>query len=106
MSSSTREGPGGADWGVSWLGGFLGALVGFLAPGAAVLGAAVLTSSVGGEDITKGEWITAAVAALVASAAAEARSPRMVSREQRRAATEVAEDTGRQAHPEAGSSVR
>lgn len=65
MSSSTAPSPGA-------LGRFLGALVAFLAPGAAVVGAAVLTASPGGEQVTAGEWIAAAVACVVASAAIEA----------------------------------
>jgi hypothetical protein len=71
--------------GGTWLGEFLGALLAFVAPGAAVLGAAVLTSSAAGERISGGEWVTAAVAAVVASAAAQVRDGRGQHREALRA---------------------
>lgn len=45
------------------------AIVGFIAPGAVVIGNAVLDSSAGGEHITTGEWVTAVVAAIVTAAA-------------------------------------
>jgi hypothetical protein len=45
------------------------AFVGFIAPGAVVLGAAVHEDSLGGHGITTGEWITAVVACVVTSAA-------------------------------------
>ncbi len=44
-------------------------VVGFIAPGAVLIGAAVTESSAGGEHITTGEWVTAAVACIVTSAA-------------------------------------
>lgn len=76
--------PTPAEPGTSALGRFLASLVAFLAPGAAVIGSAVLVSSVQGETITGGEWVGAAVAALVASAAGEARAARRVGAEHRR----------------------
>lgn len=45
------------------------ALVGFVAPGASVIGLAVLPGSDGGTAITQPEWISAVVAAIVTSAA-------------------------------------
>lgn len=75
MSSSTR--PRG-----DALGAFLGALIAFLAPGAAVVGAAVLVASPGGSEITAGEWVTAGVAAIVASAAIDAQVSRRVKSEE------------------------
>lgn len=65
MSSLTPPSPGA-------LGRFLGAVCAFIAPGAVVVGAAVLAASPGGETVTAGEWIAAAVASIVASAAIEA----------------------------------
>lgn len=65
MSSSTAHSQ-------SALGRFTGALVAFIAPGAVVVGAAVLTASPGGEHVTAAEWIAAVVACIVASAAIEA----------------------------------
>jgi hypothetical protein len=44
------------------------AVVAFLAPGAVVLTSAVTESSVGGENITTGEWVTAACATLITAA--------------------------------------
>lgn len=70
--------------GRTWLGDFLHALIAFVAPGAAVLGAGVLSASPAGESLTPGEWVTAAVATLVASAAGEARAARAVTAESRR----------------------
>ena len=58
------------------LGDFLEGLITFLAPGASVVGAAVLMGSPGGERITAAEWITACVAAVVTSAAIDARAAR------------------------------
>jgi hypothetical protein len=43
--------------------------VGFIAPGAVVLGAAVTPDSYGGSSIILGEWVTALVACVVTSAA-------------------------------------
>lgn len=83
-------------------GRFLAALVAFLAPGAAVLGASVLAASAGGEAVTQGEWITCAVAAIVASAAGEARAARQVNVETRRGQARADEVTHQR---EAGSSV-
>ncbi len=45
------------------------AVVGFVAPGAVVLGSAVTEASSGGEAITAAEWVTALVACVVTSAA-------------------------------------
>lgn len=44
------------------------AVVGFIAPGAVLLGSAVTDASVGGSSITAAEWVTAAVACVVTSA--------------------------------------
>ncbi len=44
---------------------YLKAVVGFVAPAAAVLIASVLEKSPAGENITTGEWVTALCAALV-----------------------------------------
>ena len=44
------------------------AVVGFVAPGAVVVGASVLEGSAGGTTITTGEWVTAAVACVVTAA--------------------------------------
>jgi hypothetical protein len=57
---------------VGWLNGFLGSLLAFLAPGAAVVGAALLVSSPGAGHVTAEEWIAACVAAVVTSAAVRA----------------------------------
>lgn len=72
------------------LGRFLGALIAFLAPGAAVVGAAVLVGSPGGPRITGGEWVTACVAAIVASAAIDAQVTRKVKQEEERLARAAA----------------
>ena len=45
------------------------ALVGFVAPGAVVIGSAVVESSPAGQTITGGEWVTAVVACIVTGAA-------------------------------------
>jgi len=47
---------------------YMKAVVGFIAPGAVVLGASVTDASAGGAHITGAEWITAAVACIVTSA--------------------------------------
>lgn len=44
------------------------AIVAFIAPGAVVLTSAVQESSVGGEMITQGEWVTAACATIITAA--------------------------------------
>ena len=44
------------------------AVVGFVAPGAVLLSAAVTEASKGGEHITDGEWITAILAMIITSA--------------------------------------
>lgn len=43
------------------------AILAFVAPGAVVIGSAVLDSSAGGSSITTAEWVTAAVACVVTS---------------------------------------
>lgn len=43
------------------------AVVGFIAPGAVLVGAATLSESVGGDRITQSEWITALVACVVSA---------------------------------------
>lgn len=48
---------------------FWKAVVGFVAPGAVSIGAAVTEASDGGSAITQAEWITAIVAMVVTSAA-------------------------------------
>ena len=50
------------------------ALIGFVAPGAVIIGSAVTDSSVGGEMVTQGEWITAIVAAVVTAAGVYAKA--------------------------------
>lgn len=45
------------------------AILAFISPGAVVIGSAVLEKSPGGTSITTAEWITAAVACIVTSAA-------------------------------------
>ena len=89
----------------TWLGGFLSALLAFLAPGAAVLGTAAGVSSIAGEGITQGEWVTALVAAIVASAAGEARAARRVRVETERGRQVAREVRDAETPPEAGSSV-
>lgn len=48
---------------------YLKAIAGFVAPGAVLVGAAVLESSPAGERITQAEWVTAVVACIVSAAA-------------------------------------
>jgi hypothetical protein len=48
---------------------YLKAVVGFVAPGAILIGSAVTEQSPGGTTITGAEWITAAVTCVVTSAA-------------------------------------
>lgn len=45
------------------------AVVGFIAPGAVLIGSAVTDASAAGDHITTGEWVTAVVACIVTSAA-------------------------------------
>jgi hypothetical protein len=45
------------------------AVLGFIAPGAVIIGSAVTDSSDGGSAITGAEWITAVVACIVTGAA-------------------------------------
>lgn len=47
----------------------LKAVVGFLAPAATLITAAVLPDSPGGVDITTGEWVTAVCACVISAAA-------------------------------------
>lgn len=44
---------------------YLKAIVGFISPGAIIVGASVLENSDGGSAITQSEWVTAVVAAIV-----------------------------------------
>jgi hypothetical protein len=44
-------------------------VVGFIAPGAVLIGSAVTEASDGGSTITAAEWVTAVVACIVTSAA-------------------------------------
>lgn len=44
-------------------------VLGFVAPGAVLIGSAVLESSAGGDRITQAEWITAVVACVVTGSA-------------------------------------
>jgi hypothetical protein len=50
------------------------AVMGFIAPGAAILVSSVMDGSAGGEAITQGEWITAVCTAVITSAAVYAKS--------------------------------
>ena len=50
------------------IGKYWKAVVGFVAPGAVVVGSAVMDGSVGGSNITTSEWITAGVACVVTAA--------------------------------------
>jgi hypothetical protein len=54
------------------------AVVGFVAPAAAIIISSVMDGSAGGETITQGEWITALCTAFVTAAAvaAKANGPR------------------------------
>lgn len=45
------------------------AVVGFIAPGAVLIGAAVLETSQGGTVITQAEWVTAVAACVITSTA-------------------------------------
>jgi hypothetical protein len=45
------------------------AIIAFVAPGAVVITSAVTDASAGGQTITTGEWVTAACACVVTSAA-------------------------------------
>ena len=45
------------------------AVVGFIAPGAVLVGSAVTDASTGGSSIVAAEWVTAAVACIVTAAA-------------------------------------
>jgi hypothetical protein len=44
------------------------AVIGFVAPGAVVIGSATLSESAGGDHITTSEWVTALVACVVTAA--------------------------------------
>lgn len=74
---------------VRWLNSFLGSLLAFLAPGAAVVGAALLVSSPGAQHVTSEEWLAAAVAAVVTSAAVRAQVAHQVHVDVPRAIAEV-----------------
>lgn len=43
------------------------AIVGFISPGAVIIGSSVLSGSDGGSTITQAEWITAIVACVITS---------------------------------------
>lgn len=47
---------------------YMKALMGFIAPGAVIIGSSVTPGSDGGAAITAAEWVTAAVACIVTSA--------------------------------------
>ena len=53
-----------ANWQEYWK-----AILGFLVPGAIIIGSSVLSDSDGGTSITGSEWVTAAVAMIVTGAA-------------------------------------
>lgn len=44
------------------------AVIGFVAPGAVLIGSATLSESAGGDHITTSEWVTALVACVVTAA--------------------------------------
>ncbi len=44
------------------------AIVGFIAPGAVIVGSSTLSGSDGGSNITTAEWVTAIVACIVTAA--------------------------------------
>ena len=50
------------------------AIIGFVAPGAVTLISAMQDASDGGSKVTKSEWLTAAIAAVVTSAGVAAKS--------------------------------
>lgn len=50
------------------IGRYAKAVVGFVAPGAVVIGSAITDTSDGGSRITVAEWVTAAIACVVTSA--------------------------------------
>lgn len=68
----------------SAVGAFTSSLLAFLAPGAAVVGTAVLVTSESGTTITAGEWVAAAVAAVVTGAAIESQVARRIKVEEHR----------------------
>ena len=55
-------------WTPVTLGRYWKALVGFFAPGAVIIGSAVMDTSDGGSKITAAEWVTALVACVITSA--------------------------------------
>lgn len=57
------------NWQAYWKG-----ILGFIAPGAVIIGSSVLESSDGGTAITSAEWITAVVAMIVTGAAVTIKS--------------------------------
>jgi len=59
---------------MSAVGDFSRSLVGFLAPGAAVVGAAALVSAQGGARVGGAVWLSAAAATIVAQAASDRRA--------------------------------
>lgn len=44
------------------------AVIGFVAPGAVLIGSATLSESAGGDHVTTSEWVTALVACVVTAA--------------------------------------
>jgi hypothetical protein len=56
------------------IGKYWKAVIGFVAPGAVVIGASLLEASDGGTAVTGAEWGTAAVAAIVTAAGVAAKS--------------------------------
>jgi hypothetical protein len=50
------------------VGRYYKSIIGFVAPGAVVIGSAVADASTGGSKITAAEWVTAGVACVVTSA--------------------------------------
>lgn len=52
---------------------FWKAIIGFVAPGAAVIGMSILPGGDGGSHLTQAEWITALVAAIITAAGVAAK---------------------------------
>lgn len=85
-------------------------LIGFLAPAAVLIGAAVMADSPGAAHITWAEAVQALVAAVVSAAALEVRGVTRVRQMRREQHSAIVEERhrveGEERHPEAGSSVR
>lgn len=56
------------------MGAYWKAILGFIVPGAVVIGSAVTDASDGGSSITGAEWVTAIVASIVTAGAVYAKS--------------------------------